>query len=82
MTGRGPTRTHLQRGPPLKQDRGAVYGVAFSPDGRTLTTAYADGTVQVWDAGTHVPVDQRRLQAVVHHRCIATTALGTVWRLD
>jgi len=31
---------------------GAVFGVAFTPDGRTLLTGGADGLVKLWDADT------------------------------
>jgi WD domain, G-beta repeat len=32
---------------------GTIYGVAFSPDRRTLATASADGTTKVWDVASH-----------------------------
>ena len=33
---------------------GEVYGVSFSPDGRTLATGSWDGTVRLWDVATGV----------------------------
>jgi WD40 repeat protein len=36
----------------LKGHKGAVSGVAYSPDGRTLATGSWDGTVCLWDSET------------------------------
>jgi WD40 repeat protein len=33
----------------LQGHAGPVYGVTFSPDGRRLATANADGSVKIWD---------------------------------
>jgi WD40 repeat protein len=41
--------------PPLKHSR-YVRHAAFSPDGRLVLTASADGTARVWDAATGEPV--------------------------
>ena len=36
----------------LRGHTGRIYGVAWSPDGKTLATASTDGTAKLWDAAT------------------------------
>ena len=38
----------------MKGHEGAVMGVAFAPDGKTVATAGKDGSIRLWDGGTGV----------------------------
>jgi WD40 repeat protein len=43
-------------GSPLEAHAGLVTSTLFSPDGRTLATAGADGTIALWDVATRKPI--------------------------
>jgi len=45
-------------GQPLASSSGAVYSVAFSPDGRTLASGNANGTVGIWNVADPAHPDQ------------------------
>ena len=44
----------------LKGHTGAVWGVAFSPDGTRIVTGSDDTTAKVWDAGRGCPARTQR----------------------
>ena len=45
--------THQQIGAPLASHDDKINSVAFSPNGKTLATGGADGTIRMWDVATH-----------------------------
>ena len=49
----GGSRTARRSGPNSQPTREPLYGLAFSPDGRTLGTVGANGAVRLWDLGFH-----------------------------
>jgi WD40 repeat protein len=43
-------------GPALTGHIRSVVSLAFSPDGKTLASGSADGTIRLWDVTTHQPL--------------------------
>jgi WD40 repeat protein len=43
---------------------GAIWGLAFTPDGRTVLSTHADGAARAWDAATGGPADRLRVLPV------------------
>ena len=40
-------------GPALTSSTGAVYSLAFSPNGHTLASGHNDGTIRLWSIADH-----------------------------
>lgn len=47
--------TGQQIGNPIVPGDGTVFMLAFSPDGKTLATGAADGTVRLWNVSYLIP---------------------------
>ncbi|GAA3369746.1 hypothetical protein GCM10017744_090690 [Streptomyces antimycoticus] len=69
-------RTRAPVGEPLMGHTGAVYAVAFSPDGSLLATASGDGTARLYEREALSDMNARRLE--FHHR--VGTAMLNVYR--
>ena len=47
--------TQVYSGPPFTGHTAGVWGVSFSPDGKTLASGSADSTILLWDLTPFVP---------------------------
>src|SRR6187551_513088 len=56
----------------LKGHKGCVVSVAFSPDGKTLTSASYDGTLKLWEMTT----GKERATLKGHRGCVGSVAFN------